>query len=587
MNGSSPRHAGSEATRLLCAGSYLSPVFRRQVVDELVSHEERTVAPSLGVDVLSVLAHALRARRQEVMAAVALLVVWIGFFATGSKMLDWVELPVPGFALEHLWAPWYALVCLGMLLARYVCGLPVDRYVGAPLLDGFRKLRFIRKVCAVVLTLVFWALNAGYWIAALFAWRSTPAVVLFPLLIAFVVWVHRARVTLALRNALAAETFRLRQAGGRGIQLPDSERYFRLQRLIANEQHASGAVYNPQLPFVGAGAPHQPWSLALELQRKRDEGTDEATIPVQGAAGDTVLTPRNIIDLITPRLESLRESASRTGRDRLKDLEIEEFVYLPPGAARGDEAIFGREQIRQHIDASVDEGAEGRRHFLRVRIGAWDEQVVVTIFVRVHTQGRMLVLEVAPHVLGPIKDEFMEVDAVAARSGRMQDLPRTVLRALFLGPSTSVAARDWPSDVVRAFFSAPSVSAATGISALRTGLMVFRTWLSEPESAMPGAPVKSVREMGSAPMSSLFQEMDVSRYVKTVQDRIASGVRDALEQSGYQTDRFEQQIINVGDGGLFIRHMAGGTALGQVTGGAVATGERGRADNTSNRAGMR
>ncbi|TSB28359.1 hypothetical protein FNJ62_09870 [Streptomyces benahoarensis] len=41
------RHAGSEATRLLCAGSYLSPDFRRQVVDELVAHEERTVAPSL------------------------------------------------------------------------------------------------------------------------------------------------------------------------------------------------------------------------------------------------------------------------------------------------------------------------------------------------------------------------------------------------------------------------------------------------------------------------------------------------------------------------------------------------------------
>ncbi|MFJ2704651.1 hypothetical protein ACIO3R_15815 [Streptomyces sp. NPDC087428] len=521
------------------------------------------------------------------MAAVALLVVWIGFFAAGSKTFDQFHLQLPGFVLDHLWALWYALVCLGMLLARYVSGLPVDRYVGAPLLDGFRKLRFVRKVSAVVLTLVFWALNAGYWVAALFAWRGTPAVVLIPLLMACVVWVHRACVIQTLRSSLAAETFRLQQVGGRGIQLPDSERYFRLQRLIASEQHASGAVYNPQLPFVGAGIPHQPWSLALELQRKRDEGTGKATIPVQGAAGDTVLTSRNIIDLITPRLESLRESASRTGRDRLKDLEIEEFVYLPPGAGRGDEAIFGREQIRQHIDASVNEGAEGRRHFLRVRVGAWDEQVVVTIFVRVHTQGRMLVLEVAPHVLGPIKEEFMEVDAVAARSGRVRDLPRTVLRALLLGPSTSVAARDWPSDVVRALFAAPSVSAATGISALRTGLMVFRTWLLEPESAMPSAPVKSIREMGSAPMSSLFQEMDVSRYVKTVQDRIASGVRDALEQSGYQTDRFEQQIINVGDGGLFIRHMTGGAALGQVTGGAVAVGERGRADNTTIRAGMR
>ncbi|MEU8626562.1 hypothetical protein [Streptomyces sp. NPDC048669] len=594
MSGSSLRHTGSEATRLLCAGSYLSPDFRRQVVDELVGHEERIVAPSLGVDVLSVLGHALRARRQEVMAAVALLAVWVGFFMAGGGALPFhLGLSKSLAAVSaHLWACWYALVCLGMLLARYVSGLSLTSYMGAPLLAGFRKLRTTRRIWGITLTLLFWALNLGYWIAVLPRWSSSPAGVIFPLLIAFVVWVHRARVTLTLRADLSVEAFRRRQPGSPGLRLPDSARYRRLQQLIAHEQYAQGTVYNPRLPFVGAGTPREPWSLALELQRKNDEGagrTDEGTIPAQGAVGDAALTPRNIIDLIRPRLESLRESAASgsTGRDRLKELEIEEFVYLPPGAARGDAAVLGHEQIQRHIAWSVNEAGEARRHYLRVRIGAWDEQVVVTIFVRVHTQGRMLVLEVAPHVLGPIKEEFAEVDAVTARSGRVRDLPRTTLRALLLGPSTSVAARDWPSDAVRAFFAAPSVSAATGISALRTVLMVFRTWLSEPEHAALGAPVKSVREMGSTPVSSLFQEMDVSRYIKTVQDRIASGVRDALEQSGYRTDRFEQQIVNVGDGGLFIRHMSGGTALGQVTGGAVATGERGRAQHTSDRTGTR
>ncbi|MFD0382787.1 hypothetical protein ACFQ2B_11650 [Streptomyces stramineus] len=57
---------------------------------------------------------------------------------------------------------------------------------------------------------------------------------------------------------------------------------------------------------------------------------------------------------------------------------------------------------------------------------------------------------------------------------------------------------------------------------------------------------------------SLFQEMDISRYVKTVQDRIASGVRDALRSQGFETDQFEQQIVQISEGGVYIGSMSGG-----------------------------
>ncbi|MYR62779.1 hypothetical protein GTY54_43445, partial [Streptomyces sp. SID625] len=60
-----PPHA-SEATRLLCAGTYLDPAYRDRVIEELHLNEQRLVAPSLGFDAARVLAHALRARRTEV-----------------------------------------------------------------------------------------------------------------------------------------------------------------------------------------------------------------------------------------------------------------------------------------------------------------------------------------------------------------------------------------------------------------------------------------------------------------------------------------------------------------------------------------
>ncbi|MER5543253.1 hypothetical protein ACWD4N_23500 [Streptomyces sp. NPDC002586] len=55
--------ATSNATRLLCAGTYLDPVYRATVIRELLTHRFRVVAPSYGYDAVPVLAHALTARR--------------------------------------------------------------------------------------------------------------------------------------------------------------------------------------------------------------------------------------------------------------------------------------------------------------------------------------------------------------------------------------------------------------------------------------------------------------------------------------------------------------------------------------------
>ncbi|WP_405992482.1 hypothetical protein [Streptomyces sp. NBC_00986] len=56
-------YARTKATRLLSAGTYLDPVYRRAVIRELFKNRFRVVAPSYGYDAVSVLAHALAARR--------------------------------------------------------------------------------------------------------------------------------------------------------------------------------------------------------------------------------------------------------------------------------------------------------------------------------------------------------------------------------------------------------------------------------------------------------------------------------------------------------------------------------------------
>ncbi|WP_249400976.1 hypothetical protein [Streptomyces sp. PKU-MA01144] len=109
----------TRATRLLSAGTYLDPGYRRAVIRELLDSRFRVVAPSFGYDAVSVLAHALAARRLHRTqwaaaagaAAVILLLMGTGAFSTplGVVML--------------LWVPWAAaylrrIVTLQILMTR-------------------------------------------------------------------------------------------------------------------------------------------------------------------------------------------------------------------------------------------------------------------------------------------------------------------------------------------------------------------------------------------------------------------------------------------------------------------------------------
>ncbi|MCX4982955.1 hypothetical protein [Streptomyces sp. NBC_00572] len=535
--------ASSEATRLLCAGTYLDDGFRDAVIDQLYVHEERFAAPSLGYDASRVLAHALRARRVELAWAAGVLALWI------------ISVPLTKGLIVLLIVPFLVLA-----VARWVRGRsatpPVFRLVPAFVLRWYGRLMLLQSV----LLLLFLAVGdeesgwqflgdtaeVGEYIglavelAAQEVWGigrlEVWITVAVPLLVAWAVATQRGQFARALTEELSRERFP--DQGSDPAERAEGARFRRLRDRIRTEQHARLVMYGADDPFCGAGEPYEPWSLSIELRPRKnlDGGAPE---PLDNSA---------IMRHVVPLVEALRVPSPHGSpriqaavRDRLRELELDEVVFLPVDGlpARGA-APYSPEGFEAHRSGAIEEGGETRRHFLRVRVGGWGEEIVTTVFVRVHTQGGMLMLEVAPHVLRPVKPLYRYADRIAHRYRHNHRFGRAVW-ALGRTPR----------------------SAGQALATL--GRSIGHAWrlLTEGHAnALPEGPEVSVRELGSDDDASLFQEMDVSRYLKSVQDRVANGVTVALREAGYETAEFEQKIVHVAEGATFIENTKGNVTLG-------------------------
>ncbi|ASQ95268.1 hypothetical protein [Streptomyces sp. 11-1-2] len=538
-------YATSEATRLLCAGTYLDDDFRDTVLDELYVHEERAVAPSLGIDAARVLAHALRARRLEACWTALLVSLWV---------LD--------FLLAQGFFYLFLLSCALLLLAAWARGGAMGPFrADYPGADGVtvtrRRAAAVLRVlgCLILLSYAVSALTQAFtgepatsglqgFAPALATGSDTSAAwfaLVIPALMATAVALHREHVARVLATDLEPETFA--DPAADPAERFEGGRFQRVRALIRREQHSPVILYHDRHPFLGAGAAHDTWTLAVELRPR--EGGDPAP-----------LDNRVILERIRPLVEKLRTSSTQgassvqgassaqgtasvqgtvrpaaASRDRLRGLELDECVFLKVTGLRSRSFVpYGEADFARERAEAVEEGGEVRRHFLRIRVGAWREEVVTTVFVRVHTQGGMLMLEFAPHVLRPIRPDFQAVD-------RLSDSHRR---------------GGLPGKAVWALGRTPTAAGQAVIHAFRSAAFVWRMYAGGYEAAIPDGPWISVRELGSDAGASLFQEMDVSRYLKSVEDRVANGVRRALDEAGWETGEFEQKVINVSGGGVFI-----------------------------------
>ncbi|WP_433341917.1 hypothetical protein [Streptomyces sp. CA-253872] len=496
--------------------------FREAVLDELYVHEERFPAPSVGIDAGRVLSHAVRARNHEVGWAGGIVGLWLlGLIVSGGLL-----------ALALLGS-------VGLVVARWIrgsgsadTGVGLVRRAVAFYVRWLSRLYLVYLFFAVVLAALF--LGGGTFSGGSGFGPGLSDSLGFARLAAFLTLLVLAGIVacVALRRGQFARVVseelspsRFPHAQSDPAETTAGPRLSHLRTRLRAEQHQPLVMYEEDWPFRGFGTPFHTWSLAIELRPR-------------GEAAPVPLDNGEILRRIVPLVEALRVPSPRKDPaaaaaviDRLRELRLDECVFLPAdGLEWRNGAPYAPDAFAAHRAAALEEGGEARRHFLRIRVGGWDEELVVTVFVRVHTQGGMLMAEFAPHVLTPVRRGYRLAEREARRH-----------RAL-----------SWPGHIAWALVHTPS---SFGDSVRTLGGWLWGE-LRRAFAGYAGAPAEgpsaAVRELGTDEDLSLFQEMDLDRYLKTIQDRVAGGVRTALREAGWATDEFDQKIIHVANGGVYI-----------------------------------
>ncbi len=475
-----PPDATSNATRLLCAGTYLDPVYRKAVIRELLTHQYRIVAPSYGYDAAPVLAHALAAhnlRRNQLIAlgagaAVVLLLMFAGLL-TGLSA-----------ALLVFWLAWATMFLRRLAILQTLAAHLAPPARGRPGFDGAYPMTS----------------------------RLTPELV------------------------------------GK----------------ISREQAGDTVYYGGYKPFVGAGSAIRSWAnaellLGVPLSRDRTFApagfnghipAPHGPVDGEGTPGPTERKPiiPFTVEEITGRvseqmLAELRDKPAPSDRVRLLSVDRRRFTKAVRTAEAGDSVSVlldapepGRpdEHWREDYDAS--------REYLCVRIGAWQQELVTSVFIGFDIKGSTLHTEFYTYVLGPVPQSFHLADRLPATIGGKlmwriawdvtRSAPGELLR-LIANPLRERLPSRFGKETVRKLVGQPNDT-----SEFRLGRYAL--------TAVDCGALTSVREMAlSGGFHHFFQETDAVKYIQIIERHLLQIVGDFLRDHDVDTSEHEANQTNI------------------------------------------
>lgn len=173
------------------------------------------------------------------------------------------------------------------------------------------------------------------------------------------------------------------------------------------KQDGNIVIYDGFRPFVGSGIDLDGWSISIDLSKKKDEELSNAK-PVDKNYGIDEL-----YDLLRNNLRSLGFSNLS-----IKDLlfvngqDAKDIDWLLPNKFEKPLSSVDDTSVKRFYDAKN----KAVRHYCQVQVSDWENNIILSFYIRFSLQKNNLFVETSRFLLTPISANYREVDKVANRN---------------------------------------------------------------------------------------------------------------------------------------------------------------------------
>ena len=305
-------------------------------------------------------------------------------------------------------------------------------------------------------------------------------------------------------------------------------------------------VYQGFTPFIGAGINLGGWSFSIDIDKPT---CDELGNPKQNRI--LTFTPGEFYDAID----------SKVYASKLGPITIDDCCFVNGAEIRNDRVIlpniYGKpiQRLDDALVAMCKSSSDRRvRHYQWIRIHDWDNELIISYFLRSAIRGNSLFVEINRFVLTPLFTAYRQADRIAEFD--FMDHIVAMTQSLIAGPAYAA-------------LSGPLLLSRLGnwIQRLLDSERRKRHREIDSNPLYNYGAASSIRyTCSSTNYSHYFQSLDSEFYRKVLEHQILDGVVEFLEEHNIDTSEIRERrtmILNNGvivqSGGLITESLAVGT----------------------------
>ena len=294
---------------------------------------------------------------------------------------------------------------------------------------------------------------------------------------------------------------------------------------IAEEQNGKVIIYGRYSPFVGCGYDIGGWSLALNINKAKEEiGKVYTPLPFE----------------VSELYEHVTRSISKIRLYGI-DISTEDIYYVDGQTIRDDTRFLSTPFERpsnclEFPEASIEEPTKANRFYKKIQIMGWKGELIVSIVLRFTRFGKNLFVEAKYFLLPPLEEIFHGIDKIQS--------PATFIQKVDLF---------WQALII-SFFLWPLSFSRTAYESLKPIIDAIKQWIDiliiKENPLFNYGSITSIREnVSNTCYRQYFQFLDQDMYLKLVESTILEKLVEFLDSKNIDTSELksrQSQILNEG-----------------------------------------